>query len=224
MKNAIILCYGGLDSVVTAYLAKKKFKYDKIKILFFDYGQKSLKLERKCSKNCARELNAELIEIKLNIKKCIAGNLINNGPGKRWRQKNLKDTSVESEKWYLPHRNLIFLSYALAFAESKNIKDIFVGFKNEGKEPYPDATKIFLDKLNSLETEFKKGILISAPLIKKDKEDIILIGKELGVNLGGTCSCYAPQNEKHCGSCLACRLRKAGFYWADMKDPTVYQM
>ncbi len=229
MKKAIILCSGGIDSVVTAHYVKRKLKYDKITLLFFDYGQKSLLAERKYSKKCAKELHGDFKEIKLNELKKISTSLINvKGKIVRLERKDLKDTKKESKKWYVPCRNLIFLSYALAYGEkefvkSKRTSDIFVGFKNDGLESFPDTTKEFVALINkiSLESSEVKSRII-APLIKKDKEDIILLGKELCVDFKNTFSCYIGKNI-HCGECLACMLRKEGFHWAGIKDETKYE-
>lgn len=219
MKSAIVLCSGGLDSVVTAHYVKKKLDYDKLVILFFDYRQRALKAERRCAKKCAGDLNCEFVEIELKWLGEISNSLINKaGDVKEVKKEELKDTKEESERYYVPCRNLIFLSYSLALAESKEKCDIFVGFKNEGKEHYPDTTPEFVRKMNLL---CGKGVKIIAPLIKKDKEDIILSGKKLGVGFGDTFSCYIGP-EKHCGVCLACKLRKQGFYWAGVKDETEY--
>lgn len=221
MKNVIILCSGGLDSVVTAHYVKKKLKYRKIIILFFDYGQRNLLSEKKCARKCARDLGGKFEEIKVTIK--LGGKLVDKDRAEKGYRKDLKNTKKEASKWYVPQRNLIFLSYALSLAEANWLKDkkvynLFVGFKNEGKEHYPDTTPEFVEKMNLL---CKKGVEIVAPLIKKDKEDIVLLGKKLGVNFRNTFSCYIG-GEKHCGVCLACKLRKAGFYWADIHDPTSY--
>ena len=228
-KKAIILCSGGLDSVVTAFYVKSRLDYEKLMILFFDYGQKSLKEERKCAKRCAKEIGAEFKEINLKWLGKISGSLLNrNGKVKKIKRKELKDTSKESAKFYVPCRNLIFLTNALALAESdyietKKISDIFVGFKCEGKESYPDTTRSFVNEINKIAgisclTKFK----VKAPLIKKDKEDIITLGKRLGVKFENTFSCYNPLKSKQCGYCLACKLRQEGFYWANEKDPTEY--
>ncbi len=226
MKNAIVLCSGGLDSVVTAYFVKK-LGYKKIIILFFNYGQNSFLAEKKCTKKTSTILNAQFKSIKLDLS-CLTSpltakkfkfNLIKN--------KSLRNTKKESNKWYLPARNLIFLAYAISLSEflylkEKKIYNIFVGFKCEGLEFYPDATLPFIKKINELNTLILKNkSKIYAPLIEKDKEDIILLGNKLNVNFNNTFSCYASSS-MHCGSCLACRLRKAGFYWACIKDPTKY--
>jgi 7-cyano-7-deazaguanine synthase len=235
MKNAIILCSGGIDSVVTAHYARKRFHYKGVIILFFDYGQKSLIQERKCAKKCAASLKAEFKEIKLKKLGKISTSLINTlGKIKEIKLKDLKDSSRESSKWYVPCRNTIFLSYALALAESsyikeKKVSDLFVGFKCEGKESYPDTTKEFVAQINKLsKISCAHHFKLYAPLIKKDKEDIVQLGQKLGVDFKNTYSCYIGTKKtsilEHCGYCLACRLRQEGFYWADICDPTNYKI
>lgn len=222
MKNAIVLCSGGLDSVVTAHYVRNRLKYENIVILFFDYNQRALKQERKFSELCAKKINASFLEIKVKDIGKISQSLINKN-GKIIEVKNLNDTRKESEKWYVECRNLIFLSYALALADSlfvskKQKSEIFVGFKCEGRDCYPDATPEFLSSFNALsKISSKSGTRVIAPLIKLDKEDVILLGKKLGVNFKETYSCYIG-NEKPCGKCLACELRKAGFYWAGIDE------
>lgn len=227
VKSAIILCSGGLDSVVTSHFVKT-LGYDKIRILFFDYGQKSIEMERKFSEKCAGDLGADFNEIKLDFLQEISTSLINvEGKANELSRKDLKDTKEESSKWYVPCRNLIFLSYALAFAESIFVKegiknDIFVGFKCEGKEGYLDQSKEFVKSINEISKFGCEGKFeIKAPLIEKDKEDIVKLGEKLGVDFCKTFSCYVG-SENHCGKCLACKLRQEGFYWSGIKDPTDY--
>jgi len=230
MKKALILCSGGLDSVVVSYLAKNKLSYDSIKILFFNYGQRNIDKEKICSKNCAEKLGADFIEIDLPWLESISTSQLNsNEKAKEVTKSDLKDTKEESEKWYVPCRNLIFLAHATALAESLFIKkneryDILVGFKCEGSESYPDTTQDFVNQLNSLNktsTEGKFNIL--APLIEKDKEDIVKLGSDLNIDFKETFSCYS-RGEIHCGYCLACQLRQQGFYWANIEDPTEYKI
>jgi 7-cyano-7-deazaguanine synthase len=115
-------------------------------------------------------------------------------------------------------RNTLFISILLGLAETDFIKnkienDIYLGFKSEGNEPYPDTTKSYLRDMNRLSKKITcYNVKIKAPFIEKDKEDIILLGKKLGVDFSKTHSCYI--NNKACGYCLACALRKSGFYWA----------
>jgi len=228
-RNAIILCSGGADSVTTAYYIWKKAKYNNLILLFFNYGQRALISERKCSRTCANRLGAEFIEINTKEIANISDSGINSKKGLiDYGKKSLADTKKESDEWYVPFRNGIFLSYAIGLADYLYKKrsmesDIFVGFKCEGKEPFPDATEEFVKEMNNLSkisSESKPEII--APLIKMDKEDIILLSRELGVNFKATFSCYVG-NKKHCGKCLSCRLRKAGFYWAGVEDETLYE-
>lgn len=231
MENAIVLCSGGLDSVTTAYYVKKKLKYNNLIFLFFDYGQRTLKQERNSSKKCAKNLNAVFREIKLDELKEISTSLINKKTkAKKIRRKDLRDSSKESAKYYVPCRNTVFLVYALALAESlfmknKKVYDIFVGFKCEGKEAYSDTTPEFIKEINQLRkiSTSVRGKII-APLIKKDKDEIVRLGKKLNVEFRDTYSCYIGAGAKHCGYCLACRLRQEGFYWAGVKDPTKYKV
>lgn len=229
MKNAIVLCSGGLDSVTTAHYVKNQ-GYDNIIILFFDYHQKTLKQERKAAIKCSKDLKAKFQEIDVSYLGNISNSLINKkGIIKRIKIKDLHDSSKESEKYYVPCRNSVFLINALALAESLYIKDkqeydIFVGFKCEGKESYPDTTKEYVSEMNKLSRiSCSAKFEIIAPLIEMDKEDIIILADKLSVNLKDTYSCYIGAGKKHCGVCLACRLRQEGFYWSGVSDPTPYK-
>ena len=212
MTHAIILCSGGLDSVTTAYKAAQT--HGPITILFFNYGQPTLEPERKAAKTVGENLKAIFKEITLE-------HLQMNGKSNSLEEKDLKNTKEESENCYIPARNLIFLSHALSYADTILEKtDIFVGFKNEGPEHYPDTTPEFLEQINKIKATKNKPE-IKAPLIKMDKEDIIQLAQELNIPLEETFSCYISK-DKHCGTCLACRLRKAGFKWANLEDTTEY--
>src|SRR3989344_8529467 len=101
MKNAIILCSGGLDSVVTSYYVKNKLNYNNLMILFFNYGQRTLLQERKCAKKCAKDIKAKFKEARVLWLKEISNSLLN----KKIRLnkvKNLKNTKKESDKLYVP--------------------------------------------------------------------------------------------------------------------------
>jgi len=229
MKKAIVLCSGGLDSVTTTYYIKKRLKYDKIIILFFDYSQKSVKEEKRCARLCSKNIKAEFKEIKLPELNSFSTSLINiKGRVNKVKRKNLKDTREESMHWYVPYRNAVFLTYALCLAESLYLKkkkkyEIFVGFKSEGFGGYPDTSLEFIKAMEIVGKFGHSNYKIKAPLIKKDKSDLIILGRKLGVNFENAFSCYIGK-KKHCGYCLACRLRQEGFYWANIKDPTKYEV
>jgi len=228
MKNAIVLCSGGLDSVVTAYYVKKKLGYDKLMILFFDYNQRTVKAERRASKKCAYDLGAYFKEIKLKELAKLSTSLINSKEeASKVSREELKNSRAEHDKYYVPFRNGIFLSYAVGISESLMIQkgeewDIFLGFKCEGKEAYPDTTPEFVRAVSNLMKVSKIKGKILAPLIKKDKDEIVKLGQKLGADLNRTYSCYIS-NKTHCGTCLACRLRQEAFYWANIRDDTEYK-
>ena len=134
---------------------------------------------------------------------------------------------------YVPARNTIFLSYALAYAEVVGAFDIFVGVNVVDYSGYPDCRPDFIrafEKLANLATavgvEGKGEFKIHAPLIKMSKKEIIEAGIKLGVDYSQTHSCYDPimRDEKiyACGKCESCQLRLAGFASANLSDPIYY--
>ncbi len=232
MRNAIILCSGGLDSAVAAYKVKKE--YNKLKFLFFDYGQRAVKEEEFCSKKICEKLKAEFVKVDLKWLGEISGAALNNpGRYKGTTEKDLENAKSEIINWWVPCRNSVFLINALAFAESEFLKnkeryDIIIGLKNEGREHMKDTTPEFLKRINELAEEgtYHGGYKILAPLIELDKTEVIKLGKKLNVPFELTYSCYVESKNKlkHCGKCLNCMLRKKSFYWSGVKDPTSYAL
>jgi len=231
MKNkqqAIILASGGLDSFVVAHYVKNLGK--EIKLLFFDYNQKSFNEEKFCVQKLAKQLKAELKIIDITWLGKISTSLIN---------KNKKTGKDEIINWYVPCRNTIFISSALAYAESdflsKKIKsNIYSGIKYEGELCFKDTTPKFLKKINELtKVCVQKGnYKIIAPFINKDKENIIELANNLKINLQDTYSCYIGKGFKklnnkkipiHCGKCAGCLARKKGFKFSNVKDISIYE-
>ena len=229
MKSAIVLCSGGLDSVVVAHQVRKKLKYIRLIVLFFNYGQKSLRKERVCSKKCAKDLRATFKEIRLVELGRLSTSLINKkGEANKVKRNELKDTRSEGLNWYVPFRNTVFLSYAFSLAESIYVRgkkkyDIFVGFKSEDQGGYPDTSLKFVKAMEKIGKFGHENFKIKAPMINKDKSEVVQLGNKLGVCFENTFSCYIGK-KKHCGYCLACRLRQEGFYWANIKDSTKYKI
>lgn len=132
---------------------------------------------------------------------------------------------------YVPARNTIFLSLALAWAEVLGAQDIFVGVNALDYSGYPDCRPEFLEafeKVANLGTgkgfEGHLHFRVHAPLIALSKSQIIKKGLELGIDYGLTLSCYDPDDlARACGHCDSCRLRKKGFQEAGVADPTVYR-
>jgi 7-cyano-7-deazaguanine synthase len=131
---------------------------------------------------------------------------------------------------YVPARNTVFLSYALALAEVKGACDIFIGVNALDYSGYPDCRPEFIEafeRLANLATkaavESENVLRIHSPLAQMSKADIVRRGAELGVDFALTHSCYDPdEGSRSCGRCDACQLRTKGFAEAGMKDPLPY--
>lgn len=131
---------------------------------------------------------------------------------------------------YVPARNTVMLSIAMAWAEVLGARDVFVGVNAVDYSGYPDCRPAFIEAFQTMANLATKagieghGLRIHAPLIDLSKADIIRRGTALGVDYGLTVSCYqAADDGSACGRCDACRLRRAGFEAAGLPDPTPYQ-
>jgi len=223
MSKAIVLLSGGLDS--TTVLAIAKAHDFECYALSFDYGQKQ-RSELESAKAIANQSKvAEHRIMKISLAD-IGGSA-------------LTDDKIEVPKYsesdeipvtYVPARNTIFLSFALAWAEVIDCQKIFIGVNALDYSGYPDCRpefiKAFEDMANLATKQSVEGdkIEIKTPLISMTKAEIIQKGLSLGVDYSQTISCYlANSNGEACGECDACVLRINGFNNANIKDPTFYQ-
>lgn len=222
MKKAIVLLSGGLDSATCLAIAKDMgFE---CYALSFSYGQRhTVELDR------AKEIAAKagvaahsVIDINLAL----------------WGGSALTDSSLdvpdaEDSKGipitYVPARNLIFLSFAAAYAEALGSCDIFIGVNSIDYSGYPDCRKEFIDSFTRTANLATRAAdedwkyTIHAPLQSLSKKEIIQKGISLGVDYSLTTSCYNPDEKgRSCGKCASCALRKAGFAEAGVADPTIY--
>ena len=223
MSKAIILLSGGLDSTTALAIAKEQ-DYD-CYALSFDYGQKQ-KSELESSISIAKKSNV----IEHRIMKISLSDI----GGSALTDKAIDvPKHVESEEipiTYVPARNTIFLSFALAWAEVVNSQTIFIGVNALDYSGYPDCRpefiKAFENMANLATKQSVEGnrIQIKTPLINMTKAEIITKGLSLGVDYSETTSCYdANALGEACGECDACVLRKNGFSNANVVDPTRYQ-
>jgi len=225
MKKAIILLSGGLDS--TTCLAIAKDMGFSLFTLTIDYGQRHA-FELESAKNISDEFKVEHHSI-INIDLAQFGgsaltDLID--VPKNRNESNMSDIPIT----YVPARNTVLLSTALAWAETLNAFDIFIGVNSIDYSGYPDCRPEFINafqKMTNLATKASvsgKKFNIHTPLIKLTKSEIIKWGYKLGVNYALTSTCYDPnQNGLPCGSCDACFLRIKGFKKAKLLDPLCYQ-
>lgn len=223
-ESAIILFSGGLDSTTClAYAISKKFS---CYALSFDYGQRQT-AELIAAKRTAAAMGVKHEIFNLGINQFIKGSALTD---KEIAIPEGKTTPGEIPVTYVPARNTIFLSIALAWAEVVNAKHIFIGVSAVDYSNYPDCRPDFIaafQQVANLGTRFgiqEGGIKIHTPLIALSKAETIQLGLSLGVDYSKTVSCYQADAEgRACGLCASCRLRIKGFQEAGMADPTRYR-
>ena len=226
MKNkAIVLLSGGLDSATTLAIAKNEV-FD-CYAMTFRYGQRHA-YEISCAEKIAETMGAfehRIVEIDLAA---LGGSALTDST--LLVPKDRLDMTSEIPITYVPARNTIFLSYALAWAEVLGAWDIFIGVNAMDYSGYPDCRPEYIDafeKMANLATaaavEEKGKYTIHAPIIKLTKAQIIERGIQIGVDYALTHSCYDPDGTgKPCGHCDACQLRLKGFAEAGLNDPAEY--
>jgi len=219
MKRAVCVISGGMDSAVSAAIARKE-GYEIIAV-HFDYGQRTEAKERECFRQLAEDLEAsQRYEIALPFFTQIGASA-------------LTDPTLEVPTGgiepgvpitYVPFRNGIFLSIAAAIAEKHGAEAIYIGVVEEDSSGYPDCREGYIramERAIDLGTREETRVRIEMPLVHLSKSRIVQKALELGVELGHTWSCY-QREDMACGVCDSCRLRLAGFERAGVKDPIPY--
>jgi len=220
---AVVLVSGGLDSATCLAIARSEgFR---CYALSFAYGQRHA-AELQAAESVARTLGAAQHRV-MNIDLAAFGGSALTDPGIDVPEQASGGIPVT----YVPARNTVFLSLALAWAEVLGARDIFIGVNAVDYSGYPDCRPEFIaafEQLANLATragvEGAERIRIRTPLIELSKAAIIRRGTALGVDYGATISCYkADATGRACGRCDSCRLRRDGFAAAQLPDPTHYQ-
>ena len=226
-KKAVLLLSGGLDSATVGAIAKAE-GYE-LHALSFRYGQRH-EIELQAAQNVAKALGViehKIAEIDLRL---FGGSALTD---------NIEVPKDRADKeigegipiTYVPARNTIFLSFALAWAEVLKAYDIFIGVNALDYSGYPDCRPEFIkayEDMANLATAYgvenQQRIQIHTPLIDLSKAQIIAKGLELGVDYAQTISCYDPTDKgEACGHCDACLLRLKGFNEQGQGDPAAYQ-
>jgi len=225
-EKAVVLSSGGLDS--TTVIAIAQSEGFEIYSLSFDYGQRHV-YELKAAERIAERFQvAKHLVIGIDLH-AIGGSALTDNLDVP-KSRSLNTMSSEIPITYVPARNTIFLSYALAWAEVLKSANIFIGVNAVDFSGYPDCRPEFIaafEHMANLATkigvEGKTRVRIRTPLLHLNKAQIIAKGIALGVDYSITHSCYDPSSEGlACGQCDSCLLRHKGFIEAGIPDPTRY--
>lgn len=224
MKRAVVLLSGGLDSATTlAICLQEGFEPY---ALSFEYGQRH-GVEVEAARRVAASLGAREHRFAAIDLRVFGGSALTDEIAVP--KNDVPRAAGEIPVTYVPARNTIFLSYALAWCEVLGAEDIFIGANAVDYSGYPDCRPAFITAFEQLAAVATKAgvegtrFRIHAPLISLSKADIIRKGAELGVDFSLTHSCYDPAaDDLACGACDSCRIRLEGFRSAGLKDPIPY--
>lgn len=221
MSRSVVLLSGGLDSATALAIARERG--DECYTLSFDYGQRH-RAELVAAQRISAALGAATHrELRIPI-----GDF--GGSALTDRSIDVPEQSVQGiPVTYVPARNTVFLSLALAWAEVLDAQRIVIGVNAIDYSGYPDCRPEFIAAFQGLASLATKqgvegrGVVIDAPLVQMTKAQIIRRGQELGMDYSLTVSCYqADDAGRACGRCDSCRLRRQGFSEAGVADPTRY--
>jgi 7-cyano-7-deazaguanine synthase len=227
-RKAVVLLSGGVDSATTLAIARSE-GFD-CYVLTFSYGQRHSR-EINAARKLASHLRAAEHRIVDVDPACFAGSALTDPARQVPKDRAELGRSDRIPATYVPARNTIFLSYALAWAEVLGAFDIFIGVNATDYSGYPDCRPEFItafEKTANLAIaaaiEGKGRFRIHTPVINMTKGQIILAGSRLNLDYSLTHSCYDPdQQGRSCGRCDSCRLRLKGFVEAGLEDPIEYQ-
>jgi 7-cyano-7-deazaguanine synthase len=219
-RKAVVLLSGGLDSMVSAALAKEQGFG--VLALTMNYNQRHL-VELAAARRIAAHLGAERHVVLPIDLRAFGGSSLTD------------DIDVPKDGvgegipvTYVPARNTVFLSLALGWGEAAGARDLFVGVNALDYSGYPDCRPEFIAAFEALANlATKAGVegdrfTVHAPLQHMTKADIAREAARLGLDAGMSWSCYDPDEGRHCGLCDSCRLRHKGFVEAGLVDPTIY--
>lgn len=241
-RKAVVLLSGGIDSSTTLAIAKAE-GYD-LYVMSFDYNQRHL-TELVSARMVATALTVKKhLTVKFDLREIGGSALTSDIEVPKDRDMRPGGSQQSIPVTYVPARNTIFLSYALAWAEVLNTGDIFIGANAVDYSGYPDCRPEYLKSFESMANLATKAAVegsirfaVHAPLIHMKKSEIIKLGAGLGLDYSLTWSCYDPQplefhgdnqspmtsafrhNHSPCGKCESCNIRQRGFLEAGMLDP-----
>jgi 7-cyano-7-deazaguanine synthase len=222
LANAVVLLSGGLDSYTAGAIARSE-GFD-LYALSVVYGQRHV-VELEAARRVASALRVTRhVELSLDLSAFGGSSLV--GQGEVPKDRAIDAPGIPST--YVPARNTVFLSLALAWAESLGVCDIFIGVNALDYSGYPDCRPAFIAAFEHMASVATRAgveggrITVHAPLIQMSKAEIITRGLALGLDYGLTHSCYDPDaGGRPCGRCDSCVLRARGFAEAGVPDPVL---
>ena len=213
--KAVVVLSGGQDSTTCLYWALQRFGAEQVEALTFDYGQRH-RIELDCAAKVAEHAGVQQTELPVDTFAALGGNA-------------LTDPKVTVEdppgnglpNTFVPGRNLIFLTFAAAFAWQRNASELVTGVAQTDYSGYPDCRRSTIDALEqSLTLGLDRAITIHTPLMYLTKKETVELARDLGAidAMAFTHTCYNGQRPP-CGKCPACHLRAKGFLEAGIADP-----
>jgi 7-cyano-7-deazaguanine synthase len=221
-RRGVVLLSGGLDSAVT--LAVAAGECDELYALTVRYGQRHA-IEVACAGEIARSAGVREHRV-LDVDLAGWGGSSLTGDGEVSKDRSAADREAGIPATYVPARNTILLALALAWAEVLGAEGIYIGAHQQDSGGYPDTRPEYLRAFQRMaDAATRAGIegrgpVIRAPLLEKDKAQVIALGRSLGVDFARTSSCYDPREDgEPCGRCDACAIRSRGFEAVGLVDP-----
>jgi len=216
-KEALVVLSGGQDSTTCLYWAIDRFGKDKVESLTFDYGQRH-RIELDCAARIAADAGVGNVRLPIDTFKALGGDALTDATIDVASQP-LTETGLPNT--FVPGRNLIFLTFAAAFAYQRGISHLVTGVAQTDFSGYPDCREETISALQSaLRLGMESDVEIHTPLMNLSKKQTVLLARELGAipAMALTHTCYNGERPP-CGSCPACQLRAKGFAEAGIADP-----
>lgn len=221
MDQALVVLSGGQDSTTCLYWAIKKFGIECVSSVTFDYGQRH-RIELDCAQEIAAFAGVPNVVLPIDTFAALGGNALTDAGVDVETQ---IDAETDLPNTFVPGRNLIFLTFAAAFAYQRGIANLVTGVAQTDYSGYPDCRAETMTALQSaLRAGMESDIRIHTPLMQLSKQETVELARELGAlpALAMTHTCYNGERPP-CGHCPACELRAKGFADAGVTDPLIFR-
>jgi 7-cyano-7-deazaguanine synthase len=228
-EGTLVLSGGGLDTLVAAYEAKRRFPDERMHLVYFDYGAKAHRKEETATYHIISALSGRYPKVTWRLygipflHNIVTDSLVTSSLTDDRKPVN-KDPQPGVPSEWVPARNTVLMSLGLAIAESSGFARIVTGINKQAAIAYPDNHREWNDRFQHL-VPYALGpgryVKLEAPLQNLMKSDIVLLGATLGVPFSISWSCYEG-DELHCGECSSCRARREAFTTAGVVDSTRY--